>query len=63
MSILLNENQASEYLGKISIKTLQRWRIEGRPLKFVKLGKAVRYRQEDLDKFINDNIKESTTDA
>lgn len=63
MTTLLTEEQASKYLGKIPEKTLQRWRIEGSPLKFVKLGKAVRYRQEDLDNFINDNLRRSTSDV
>ena len=63
MSELFNEKQASDYLGKIPIKTLQRWRNEGSHLKFVKLGKAVRYRQEDLDNYVNDNLRSSTTDA
>ena len=62
MSTLLNENQASEYLS-ISVKTLQRWRLEGSYLQFVKLGKAVRYRQEDLDSYVNDNLRRSTSDV
>ncbi len=63
MSILFNEDQTSEYLGNISVKTLQRWRLEGNHLPFVKLGKAVRYRQEDLDNYVIDNLRSSTSDV
>lgn len=63
MSELFNEKQASVYLGGIPVKTLQRWRLEGAHLQFVKLGKAVRYRQKDLDCYVNDNLRSSTSDA
>ncbi len=63
MSVLFNEGQASEYLGNIPTKTLQRWRLEGSHLPYVKLGKAVRYRQEDLDSYVNDNLRRSTSDV
>lgn len=48
--------EAAEYLG-LAISTLNKWRcyqIEGPA--FVKLGKAVRYRKEDLDAFLKSHI-------
>jgi len=59
---LLNEHQASEYLGEIPVKTLQRWRLEGQGPQFCKIGKAVRYRELDLEAYIKDNIRRSTSD-
>jgi excisionase family DNA binding protein len=58
---LLSEKQASRYLGNIPVKTLQRWRLEGSQIPFVKMGKAVRYREEDLKNYIQSNIRYSTS--
>lgn len=49
---LLNEGEAAKYLS-ISPKTLTIWRCTGRhQLSFVKLGRSVRYRRSELDRFI-----------
>lgn len=61
--MLYTEQQASELLGDIPVKTLQRWRLEGTGPMFIKLGKAVRYRQSDLENFINDNSRSSTSES
>ncbi|NVJ98789.1 MAG: helix-turn-helix domain-containing protein [Alphaproteobacteria bacterium] len=62
MSKLLSELQASEYLGSIPPKTLARWRLEGGHIPYVKCGKAVRYRQCDLDAYIEANVRTSTSE-
>jgi predicted DNA-binding transcriptional regulator AlpA len=49
-----NEKGAADYLG-LSVKTLQAWRFQSRGPKYIKLGRAVRYRQVDLDAFVNDH--------
>ena len=59
---LFNEYQTSNYLGNIPVKTLRRWRVEGGRIPFVKLGKAVRYREEDLRRYVLTNLKNSTTE-
>jgi predicted DNA-binding transcriptional regulator AlpA len=47
-----NEKEVSRKFN-ISLAALRRWRYEGRGPKFVKLaGVAVRYREEDLDAWI-----------
>jgi excisionase family DNA binding protein len=48
---LLDTKQAAGYLD-LSPNTLDRWRYEGKGPHFVKLGRAVRYRVQDLDAFL-----------
>jgi excisionase family DNA binding protein len=59
---LLNEKEVAEILG-ISVRTLQSWRVKGGELKFIRLGRAVRYRQCDLDEFVQGNLNNSTSEA
>lgn len=51
---LVDETQAAQYLGGISPRTLQAWRSVrgGWGPAFVRLGRRVFYRREDLDAFI-----------
>ncbi len=51
MSRLLTMDEASEYLG-ISKLTLYGW-VSTRKLAFVKVGRLVKFRQQDLDKWID----------
>ena len=44
--------QVSEMLG-VSVKTLEKWRWERRNLPYVKLGTAVRYRESDLEAWLD----------
>ena len=49
---LLTRNQAAEYLG-IRPQTLAVWALTGRyGLPMTKIGRSVRYRQSDLESFI-----------
>jgi excisionase family DNA binding protein len=60
---LRDEQQAAEYLN-VSPGTLSVWRSTGRHgLPFVKVGRNVRYRQIDLDKWINDRVRETGATA
>ena len=56
---LLNTKQAARRLG-MTHHTLQAWRKRGGGPRFVKFGNAVRYRPEDLDRFITDSIRSNT---
>jgi len=52
-SDLLTVEQAAEYLG-VKPQTLAAWRCNRRyPLPYVLVGRCVRYRRADLDKFIS----------
>lgn len=51
MNRLLTMDEASEYLG-ISKLTLYGW-VSARKLGFVKVGRLVKFKQHDLDKWID----------
>lgn len=59
---LLNEQQASARLN-VSVRTLQAWRLKGGGPHFCKLGRSVRYRQPDLDTWLNGNVRAHTSES
>jgi hypothetical protein len=65
-TVLYDEEAAGEYIGgalsPISTRTLQRWRLEGEGPTFVKLGRLVRYRQSDLETFLEARARTSTSE-
>lgn len=61
MTQLLDERQAAALLH-VSVKCLQGWRYRGADLRFVKVGRAVRYRPEDLQAFVLAALRTSTSD-
>lgn len=60
--VLHSTQEASRRLG-ISVSTLTKWRLTGAGPRFVKLGSRVGYRDEDLDAFVTDRIRRSTSDT
>lgn len=64
-SRLLSAVEAAEALG-VSVDTLARWRIAGTGPAYVKLGRAkqatIRYRRVDLERFIGEGLRQSTSD-
>ncbi len=62
---VFGERDAGKYLGgerhPVSERTLQRWRLEGVGPKFLKLGRLVRYRQSDLDRWVDAQLRTSTS--
>ncbi|WP_025322238.1 helix-turn-helix transcriptional regulator [Deferrisoma camini] len=59
---LMNEKEAAAYLG-LSVRTLQAWRQKGIGPAWKKLGRAVRYALSDLDAFLEECTRASTSDA
>lgn len=53
---LLNEKAVAHFLD-VTIRALQRWRSVGEGPPYVKIGRCVRYRPEDLEVFITSNLK------
>jgi hypothetical protein len=62
LGLVLDEKKTAAELD-LSPRTLQRWRLEGRGPGFVKLGKKVGYRREDLLAFLDKQRRTSTSDA
>lgn len=56
MSQLLNNTEAAERLG-IAPSTLEQWRYLGKSPAYVKYGRTVRYRPQDIDQYINEHIE------
>lgn len=56
-SELLNRREAAAYLG-VAEQTLAVWKCTKRyNLPYVKVGKLVKYRKQDLDEFIAKNLQ------
>jgi excisionase family DNA binding protein len=48
---ILTETEASTVLS-VSVRTLQAWRLRGGGPKYLKFGRSVRYRRDELQAFI-----------
>jgi hypothetical protein len=51
ISPIVSENEAARILG-LSVHTLRARRFKGLPPEYLKLGKAVRYQREALERFL-----------
>lgn len=58
---LLTPEQAAALLN-LKVKTLARWRWAGCGPRFIKIGGAVRYAENDLQAFIKAGVRLSTSD-
>ena len=58
----LRTPQAAEYLG-VSPRTLESWRVRGSGPVFVKLGSIVQYLIEDLDRYVAESRRCSTSEV
>lgn len=59
---LLNTEAVAQLTGLASV-TLRRWRISGEGPRFVRLGRAVRYRPGDIAQFVEERACRSTSEA
>jgi Helix-turn-helix domain len=59
---LFGENEAARILG-VEARTLQSWRVSGKPPAFIKIGRLVKYARIDIEKFIESQRRTSTSDA
>jgi len=49
---MLNEHQVADYLN-MSVASVRRWRLFRKGPKFVKIGRAVRYKHSDVEVWLN----------
>jgi hypothetical protein len=60
---LLDQGAAAKLLN-VSVRTLEGWRLTGKGPQFARLSRrAIRYRLQDLERFIADRIRKSTSDT
>lgn len=57
--MLLNEQEAADFLH-LESETLKKWRQQRRGPRYVRLeGRAIRYRQSDLDQYVASQVREA----
>ena len=60
--MLLTTQEAAREL-RLTKATLEAWRCRGGGPAFVKFGRAVRYRREDLEKFLISSLRSNTSNG
>jgi excisionase family DNA binding protein len=60
--MMLTQSETAQML-RVSVRTLERLRVSGNGPTYIKTGRLVRYRQSDLDKWISDRERHSTSEA
>jgi predicted DNA-binding transcriptional regulator AlpA len=58
---LLDQREVAQIL-KISVRTLERHRVDGTGPRFFLVGRQVRYREADLEAWISRSVQSSTSD-
>ncbi|KAB2869624.1 MAG: helix-turn-helix domain-containing protein [Bauldia sp.] len=58
----VSEVTAAKLMG-LSVRTLQAWRVRGGGPRFMRFGRAVRYRRRDLIEYMDQRAVNSTTEA
>ncbi len=59
---LLSQKRVATELG-ISHRTLEKWRVVGGGPRFIRVGRLVRYRQEDVQDWMRSRTVSNTTEA
>lgn len=54
----LNPKEVYQEFG-LSVSTLAKWRMVNKYLSYTKVGKYIKYKREDIEAFLNDNIVNS----
>jgi predicted DNA-binding transcriptional regulator AlpA len=58
---LVDQKTAAKLLS-LSVRTLERHRVAGTGPRFARLGRLIRYRQNDLEEWIDSNLRNSTSE-
>jgi hypothetical protein len=59
---LWTEREFSDFFGRVSLRTLRRWRQEGSGPAYVKVGRKVMYRPSDVQTWLDELRIESEKD-
>ncbi len=57
---LLTQKQVEQYL-QLKASTLEQWRLAGKGPKFIRLGRSIRYRIEDIEDFVETLTRYNST--
>ena len=60
-AVYFTSREAAAYLHT-ALSTLAKRRLYGKPPRFTRIGRAIRYRKEDLDDFMASGLVSSTSD-
>ena len=60
---LVDQERAAALLGGLSVRTLERWRLEGCGPRFVRVGRRVMYEPSALADFVRRRSRTSTREA
>lgn len=60
MTALKSVEETAADLG-LAVGTLNKWRVTGNGPRFVRLGRRVVYRQEDIEAFVANGVRTSTS--
>ena len=63
MKKIISTKEAAEYLGGLKVNTLEGWRVKGEGPSYIKIGRLVRYRLVDLDKYLDACLRSSTSET
>jgi predicted DNA-binding transcriptional regulator AlpA len=62
---VLDQKETAKKIGgsrPVSVRTLERWRVAGTGPKFFKLGSLVRYDEDDVNEWLAQQRRTSTSD-
>ena len=62
MDELLDQKNAASLL-RLSVRTLERHRLDGTGPRFCRLSRLIRYRQSDLSEWVENSLQTSTSAA
>lgn len=57
---LITEKALAAYLN-VSLKLIQKWRYAGGGPRFVRVGRTIRYRPEDINDFVTAGLRANTS--
>ena len=61
-SPLIDTDDLAKYLGN-EVNTCEGWRLKGIGPRYIKVGRLVRYRIEDIDLWLQSQTRNSTSEA